>query len=387
MAEDNVKRMIGEVFNEIGDAIKSGNFGKKVTIGLTILGSEHGTSEMVNAAEMASKKYHDFEVVLIGSKVDTDLKIYEAETPEDGHKVMEELLDSGKIDGCVTQHYNFPIGVSTVGRVITPGHGREMILATTTGTSSTNRVEGMVKNAIYGIIAAKASGIKDPSLGILNVDGARLTERSLKELDSNGYHIKFAESIRADGGAVMRGNDLLNGTPDVMVCDTLTGNLLIKVFSSYTTGGDYESLGYGYGPGIGEGYKRLISIVSRASGAPLICEALRYCASCAENDIAKVSENEFKEVNKAGFKKILDKLTQNEAKKVENDDVKVPPKKVVTFAIPGIDILELEDAVKVLWKAGIYSESGMGCTGPVILVPDDESDKAKEVLAKNGYIS
>ena len=48
-------------------------------------------------------------------------------------------------------HYNFPIGVSTVGRVITPGRGKEMILATTTGTSATHRIEAMVRNAIYGI--------------------------------------------------------------------------------------------------------------------------------------------------------------------------------------------------------------------------------------------
>ena len=48
----------------------------------------------------------------------------------------------------------------------------------------------------------------------------------------------------------MRGNDLLAGVPDIMVSDTLTGNILMKIFSSYTTGGSYESQGYGYGPGI-----------------------------------------------------------------------------------------------------------------------------------------
>jgi len=55
----------------------------------------------------------------------------------------------------------------------------------------------------------------------------------------------------------MRGNDLLAGTPDVMIQDTLTGNIFMKVFSSFATGGDYEALGYGYGPGIGEGYDNL----------------------------------------------------------------------------------------------------------------------------------
>ena len=63
---------------------------------------------------------------------------------------MEELLDAGEIDACVTMHYNFPIGVSTVGRAITPGCGKEMLIATTTGTSSAHRVEAMVLNGIYG---------------------------------------------------------------------------------------------------------------------------------------------------------------------------------------------------------------------------------------------
>ena len=60
--------MIGEVFNEIADAIMTGEFGKKVKVGLTILGSEHGTQELVKGAEMAANKYGDFEVVLIESQ-------------------------------------------------------------------------------------------------------------------------------------------------------------------------------------------------------------------------------------------------------------------------------------------------------------------------------
>lgn len=385
--QDNVKKLIGEVFSEVADAMKSGSFGPKVRIGLTVLGGEHGSAELVKAAEMAQKKYSDFEVVLIGTPdVKTSLKVYDAADDCEGHKLMEKLLDSGEISGCVTQHYNFPIGVSTPGRVITPGKGREMIISTTTGTSSAHRVEGMVKNAIFGIIAAKACGVENPTVGILNVDGARQVERALNELKSNGYPITFAESVRADGGSVMRGNDLLCGTPDVMVTDSLTGNLLIKVFSSYTTGGDYEATGYGYGPGVGEGYERLISIISRASGAPLICEALRYCATCAQSKIAEISKKEFELANKAGLKDILSKLTQGEKKEASTEEVVAPPKKVVTFAIPGIDILELEDAVKHLWKNKIYAESGMGCTGPVILVGEDEGEKAREVLKEKGYL-
>ena len=217
MSKDNVKNIIGQVFNEIADAMESGSFGNRVRVGLTTLGSEHGVEELVKAAEMASRKYRDFEVVLIGPKVDTKLNVYEVSSEDEAQKVMEKLLDSNEIQGCVTLHYNFPIGVSTVGRVVTPASGKEMIIATTTGTSSTHRVEGMVKNAIYGIVTAKACGIEKPTVGILNVDGARQVERALKDLIAKGYEVNFTESVRADGGAVMRGNDLLTGTPDVMI--------------------------------------------------------------------------------------------------------------------------------------------------------------------------
>ncbi|MBP1743684.1 MAG: glycine reductase complex component subunit alpha, partial [Firmicutes bacterium] len=159
---DQTKKMIAEVFGEIADGIISGSFAKKVKIGLTTFGSEHGIGEMVKAANMAKSRYGDFDVVLIGPKVEGDFEIVEVADAEEGHKKMVELLENGGIDGCVTQHFDFPIGVSTVGRVVTPGKGNEMIIATTTGTTSTNRVEGMIKNAIGGIATAKAVGISNP---------------------------------------------------------------------------------------------------------------------------------------------------------------------------------------------------------------------------------
>jgi len=307
---------------------------------------------------------------------------------EDAHKQMEALLESGDIDAAVTMHYPFPIGVSTVGKVITPAEGKAMYIATTTGTSDTDRVCAMVKNAIYGIIAAKADGIKHPTVGIANIDGARQTEKILLELKNSGYAIDFADSARADGGLVMRGNDLLMGTPDVMVCDSLTGNLLMKIFSSYTTGGNYESVGFGYGPGIGENYDKVILIVSRASGAPVIAGAVEYANSLLKNGLAKIAKDEFAKANKAGLKKALDavKASANKAGAAV-EEVKAPAKEPCTAQIPGIEVMDLEDAVKVLWKNGIYAESGMGCTGPVVLMSDANKPKAAQLLKAAGYIS
>ena len=388
MSEQNIKKMIADVFEDIATGIETGGFAKKVRVGVTTIGSEHGEENVIKGAEIAQEKDPSIEVVLIGHKCDSKLKQYNVESDEEGYKVMEELLDSGEIDACVTMHYSFPIGVSTVGRVVTPAMGSEMTLATTTGTSSPHRVEAMVLNAIAGIITAKAMGNPEPTLGILNVDGARQVERALKEIDKGGYKIHFAESARADGGCVMRGNDLLMGTPDIMVTDTLTGNLLMKVFSSYVTGGSFEAHGYGYGPGIGSGYERLIYIISRASGYPVIANAIKYAAECVRGDIKKLIKDEYKKANKAGLEKVISDL-EEASKKTSGpkEEVKAPAEEITDGSIGGIDILEMEDAVQALWKEGIFASSGMGCTGPVVMVNSSKLDAAKKVLAKAGFMA
>jgi hypothetical protein len=217
----DVQTMVSNVFNELADALETGNFGKKTRVGVTILGSEHGVEEVVKGAELAQQKDASIEVVLIGSEVDSKLTQEVVANEDEGYKRMEEMLDDGRLDACVTMHYSFPIGVSTVGRVTTPAAGKDMIVATTTGTSATNRTEGMVLNALYGIATAKSMGIAEPTLGLLNVDNIRQVERVLKDLQKNGYPLHFAESNRADGGAVMRGiteNGCVRITPTALKC-------------------------------------------------------------------------------------------------------------------------------------------------------------------------
>jgi hypothetical protein len=59
---------------------------------------------------------------------------------------------------------------------------------------------------------------------------------------------------------------------------------------------------------------------------------------------------------------------------------------MVSADIPGIDVMEIEDAVRVLWKEKIYAESGMGCTGPIIMVAPEDREVAVELLRENGYL-
>lgn len=346
---------------------------KVVTVGITLSGSEHGLEEVLRGAELAQKRHRGIKVVAIGPKCSTTLAMVEANTEEEQHAAMEELLKTGEIDACVTMHYNFPLGVTTIGRVIAPATGREMLIASTTGMSAGNRTEAMHKNAILGIAVAKALGISDPEVGILNVDGALTTERSLRDLEKEGYSINWAASSRAGGQAIMRGNDALTGGCDVLVTDSLTGNILVKMLSALNTGGSIESVGYGYGPGVGEGYSQIINIVSRASGAPVIAGAVEFAADAAKARLPELVAEELKRA----------KLVKTEPA----DAVRKPPAKPVDQEITGVDVLEIEEAAEALWKENIYAEAGMGCTGPVILVTPEDIELAKRKLIEFGFIN
>ncbi len=347
--------------------------GKQPVIGIAASGTELGRENLEKAVALAAKK--GVKAVIIDG--------------EDCLSKMEEMLKAGEIDAAVASHYPFPIGVSTVGRVVTPAEGKEMFLANTTGTSSTDRVAAMVLNTVAGIIAAKACGNDKPTVGIANVDGARQAEIALNKLSEGGYKINFAESSRADGGAVMRGNDLLKGSADIMVIDSLTGNLMMKMFSAFTTGGSFESTGFGYGPGIGEGYSQLVLIISRASGAPVIANACAYAAELVNAGWTKIAAKEYAAANKAGLAQIIEDIKASNAKApaaAGAAKIEAPAKEVCDADIHGVEVMDIEDAVTSLWAKGIYAESGMGCTGPVVMVNASKLDAASDVLREGGYI-
>lgn len=381
MKENMQKEIASSVLGEIAQALKSGGSFNKVSIGLTNFGTEVPAEDLVKAAKNAMSQDPGLDVVVIGDYNNSDLRFFEANSEEKVHETLEQLLDSGEIDGVVTMHYPFPIGVSTVGKVITPARGKSMYIATTTGTSDKERIQAMVKNAVYGIAVAKADGLENPTVGILNVDSARQVERQLNNMKENGYQFSWGESQRSDGGHVLRGNDLIMGSVDVLVTDTLTGNILMKLFSSFNSGGDYETNGYGYGPGVGEDFDRLICILSRASGTPVVSNAIQYCASMVRGKLSKLAKSEIAKAKKADW-------TVEESKKsvTEESQLTVPPEKVTDASIGGIDILELDDAVAVLWKDNIYASTGMGCTGPVILIASEDRDKAVDILKEAKFL-
>jgi len=381
-----VKALIGEILGEIIEEAEEGG-GRRTKVGLMAYGSELGTEELCRGARLAMQDDPTVRVFCIGPRLAGFEDLNWIETEPDEHAVsaaMEKALNDGVIEGAVALHYPFPVGVTTIGKIFTPGRGKPCFVASSTGTASPLRTEAMLRNAIYGIAVAKSAGVTDPKVGVLNLDGAQTVLRALQKLKENGYEISFADSIRKGGGAIFRGNDLLAGAGDVCVADTLTGNVLMKLFGAWTTGGDYEAMGWGYGPSAGEGWDRVISIISRASGAPVVAGALSLNARAAKSGLPAIVAKELQAARAAGLDELIEAMQPKQA--AAEEDVKAPPSEPTDEEIHGVDVLEIENAVKALWKAGVYAESSMGCTGPVIKFAKRNEEKVKEVLKAASYL-
>ena len=263
MAMQECKRAIlGKALEDLVARARSGK--EPCRIGLMASGGEHSDAEFLAAASAAMSADPALTVVGVGPKPSGILPqgMDWIETGCEGPELasgMENALAQGHIHGAVALHYPFPLGVTTVGRVLTPGTGKPLFMASCTGMSAAHRQEAMLRNAILGVAVAKALGITCPSVGVLNLDAAPQVLRALNRMAEKGYHLNLGQSVRGDGGSLLRGNDLLCGAVDVCVADTLTGNVLMKVFSAFTSGGSYETSGWGYGPSVGEGWDKVVA--------------------------------------------------------------------------------------------------------------------------------
>ena len=133
MPNDTFLAMVQETFLEMAQALESGHLGGQPKIALTGIGSELGEENALQGALLAARQGVD--VVYIGSLEADGVTHISASNEDEARQAMEKLLDDGTIAGAVTMHYPFPIGVATVGRAVIPANGREMYLATTTGTA------------------------------------------------------------------------------------------------------------------------------------------------------------------------------------------------------------------------------------------------------------
>ena len=130
-----------------------------------------------------------------------------------------------------------------------------------------------------------------------------------------------------------------------------------------------------------------IRVMKSSGGSPEFSGPIRVMQRPALLRRSEVAAAEFAAAKKAGLEAILEEIAAAGKKDTSaNEAVTAPPKEICTAQIPGIEVMDLEDAVHALWKEGIYAESGMGCTGPIVLMADDKRDRAYEILKNAGYV-
>ncbi|MCF8008887.1 MAG: hypothetical protein K9K32_03895 [Halanaerobiales bacterium] len=86
----------------------------------------------------------------------------------------------------------------------------------------------------------------------------------------------------------MKGDDLLMKVLDVMVTDILNDNMLMKIFSSFTTDRRYKVRGFGYEPGVRTKYDNLIRIISKTYKAPVIVNVIKYMIEVSRGNLLQI---------------------------------------------------------------------------------------------------
>lgn len=117
----SIEKIIAQSFLKMAEGLETGAFMDRPKIALTGMGSEHGEENAMAAAKMAAKRGVD--VYYIGTLTAEGVTTIPVANDEEGHKKMEEMLNNHEVDGAVTMHYPFPIGVSTVGPRHNPRQG------------------------------------------------------------------------------------------------------------------------------------------------------------------------------------------------------------------------------------------------------------------------
>ena len=116
----------------------------------------------------------------------------------------------------------------------------------------------------------------------------------------------------------------------------------------------------------------------------MIASALSLNAHAAKNNLPELVAKEISAAKAAGLDELIEAMQPKAA--AAEEDVKAPATEPTDEEIHGVDVLEIENAVKALWKAGIYAESSMGCTGPVIKFAKHNEEKVREVLTAANYL-
>lgn len=230
-----------------------------VKIAIDAMGGDFGPAPIVEGAILALKQ-RKFEPILVGKKdeilsllpkryrdkiliVEADDVISMHDKAADAIKRKEssvykaiELVKNGEADGMVSAGHSgatMTLATLRLGRLkgvlrpalvaLMPTKGSKKSLVLDVGANVDSKPEHLTQFAIMGsCYAQKMFGIKTPLVGLLangeeDSKGNELTKATFKQLE--GF-----EGFKGN----VEGNDIFNGSCDVITCDGFVGNLVLK---------------------------------------------------------------------------------------------------------------------------------------------------------------
>lgn len=237
---------------------------REVTIAIDAMGGDHGPHVTVKAALNLIKATEHTNVVLVGLKdvLETELRVYKAKTgtrlrichasevvkmddppaqalrykKDSSMRVMADLVKRGEADAGVSAgNTGALMAVSKFVLKTLPGIDRPAIATTLPSQTGRTYVLDLGANVDctahhllqFGIMgAALASAIEHidrPRVGLLNIG-----EEDIKgnEVVKRAAELLKASSLNFIGN--VEGDDIYNGTVDVVVCDGFVGNVALK---------------------------------------------------------------------------------------------------------------------------------------------------------------
>ncbi|KZZ82881.1 phosphate acyltransferase PlsX [Bacillus sp. SJS] len=229
-------------------------------IAIDAMGGDNAPQSLCEGALKAANTFSDIEITLIGDEAEISKYLSEHDRIKVIHTteviesedepvravrrkknasmvLMANEVKEGRADACISAGNTGALmtaGLFIVGRIdgidrpalapTLPTMDGKGFLFLDAGANVDAKPEHLLQYAIMGsVYAEKVRGVKNPSVGLLNVGtedkkGNELTKQAFIKLKDSGLHFKGNVEAR----------DLLEGAADVVVTDGFTGNVTLK---------------------------------------------------------------------------------------------------------------------------------------------------------------
>ena len=305
---------------------------RRARIAVDAMGGDYAPGEIVKGAVLAAGE-NGLDIILVGSPdiIQAELSKYDASHLPIRCVPAEDIIKEGK-DQALAVRSKPDASISVAAKLLKDGEADALVSAGPTGAvvasaiRHVGMIDGIERPVIGGAIfdalpgtvvfdcgvnmdckpyqlltfaligsvyCRKLLDIDNPTIGLLNIGaeaekGNQLTKETYRILKESG--LNFIGNVE--------GNQIMNGSANVLVCDAFVGNVLFKFVESIGMFHDSagEENGADLGGGIIWGVNGLIRKLHGASRAPHVALKIRHAKLAVEADLVGTLKSELTSV-------------------------------------------------------------------------------------------